>query len=260
MKLLTYNILDGGEGRIDPIAEVIRQSQADVVFVAEAADRKLFEKLADRLNYDAFYAHKPQRPEGSVGLLSRWAIREAINLGAIMPEMTRGVLQATVAEGHAELTLIGAHLNARPTFADEEIRIKEISALLKVTEKLRGRPHVIAGDMNATHPEQIIDISQLPEKHKKRVAEQGNVIPREAIRTILNAGYVDAHAMHRTPKDYDTSFTTTAPQMRLDYVFVSPELATQVKDCRVLKLPIGRYASDHYPVLADISTFNIRPQ
>lgn len=252
MRLLGYNILEGGEGRIDPIAEVIRQSQADVVVVCEAASRPLFEKLADRLGFDAFYAEKTQDPEHSVGLLSRWKIRSAINLGPSVPEMSRGLLQATVSNDGEELTLLGLHLHARPTLVDEAIRVKEVAALLKVAEKLKNTPHALVGDFNATHPNQALDYSKLAEKFKKRIAAQGNVIPREAIQKMLDAGYLDAHALHRAPEQFEKSMTTSAPELRVDYVFVSPELAPRVKDCRIMALPIGRYASDHYPVLAEI--------
>lgn len=252
MRFLSYNILEGGEGRIDPIAEVIRQSQADVVFVAEAASRALFEKLADRLGFDCFHAEKPEDPDQSVGLLSRWNIREAINQGAQNRELSRGALQATVNKGDAALTLIGVHLHARPTPEDEAIRVKEVAALLKIASQLKDTPHIIAGDFNATHPDQIIDVSKLPEKHKNRISHQNNIIPRDAIRAMLDAGYLDAHALNREPRDFDVSFTTSAPSMRLDYVFVSPEMKAQVANCTVIKNPIGRFASDHYPVLADL--------
>lgn len=253
MRLLSYNILDGGEGRIDPIAEVIRQSQADVVFIAEAASRLLFEKLADRLGFDAFYAEKPQNPENSVGLLSRWNIREAINLGSSATELSRGALQATVNKGDMEFTFLGVHLHARPTLADEEIRIKEVATLLKKAASLKGRAHAIVGDFNASHPDQIMDVSKLPAKHQKRVADQNGVIPREAISAVLSAGYLDSHAINRTPRDFQKSFTTSAPEMRLDYIFISPELKPRLKDCTIVQSAIGKYASDHYPVLAEFA-------
>ena len=52
MKIMAYNILEGGEGRIDPLAEVIRLADADVVMVAEAWDDGLFHRLADRVGMD----------------------------------------------------------------------------------------------------------------------------------------------------------------------------------------------------------------
>src|SRR4051812_4167255 len=75
LKVITYNILEGGTGRIDPLAEVIRLSGADIVVLEETWDEALFHKLADRLGMDRFLASNPRNPEGSVGLLTRWTIR-----------------------------------------------------------------------------------------------------------------------------------------------------------------------------------------
>jgi endonuclease/exonuclease/phosphatase family metal-dependent hydrolase len=38
----------------------------------------------------------------------------------------------------------------------------------------------------------------------------------------------------------------------VDYVFVSREWAGRVKGCEVLKPEMARFASDHYPVMAEI--------
>ena len=89
MRLMSYNILEGGKGRIDPIAEVIRQADPDVVVILEAWDRLALIKLADRLGMDYFHAQSPGNPEGHNALLSRWPIREAVNFGPLEPRLTR---------------------------------------------------------------------------------------------------------------------------------------------------------------------------
>jgi hypothetical protein len=82
MRLMTYNILESGEGRIDPLAEVVRLARAEVVVVQECWDRELFDKLADRLGMDRFQAEMPGNGQGAVGVMSKWKIREAVNWGA----------------------------------------------------------------------------------------------------------------------------------------------------------------------------------
>ena len=88
MKICTYNILEGGVGRIDPIAEVIRLAGADVV-IEEAWDEALFHKLADRLGMDRFLADNPRNPEGATGLLTLvQEIREAVNHAPVDKRLT----------------------------------------------------------------------------------------------------------------------------------------------------------------------------
>jgi hypothetical protein len=68
MRLMTYNIFNGGAGRVDPLAEVIRLAEADVVVVQEAIDETLLHQLADRLKMDRFLAANPRNPQGATAL------------------------------------------------------------------------------------------------------------------------------------------------------------------------------------------------
>ncbi|MCL2641267.1 MAG: endonuclease/exonuclease/phosphatase family protein [Phycisphaerales bacterium] len=190
MKIMTYNILEGGVGRIDPLAEVIRLANADVVVVQDACDEAAFHKLADRVKMDRFLA-------GAVGLLSRLEIREAAN---------HGVLRAIVRDRNkTELGVIGVHLPSK------------LSAIFEIARTFTRISHMLAGDFSASHPEQIV-----------------------------RNGY---HA----PESLEPSFPTSKPTLRADYIFVTPELAPAVKSCEVFKPEIGRFTSDHFPVIADLN-------
>ena len=57
MRIVSYNILDGGEGRADPLAEVIEAQRPDVVALVEATDLTVIERIARRLGFD--YVHAP---------------------------------------------------------------------------------------------------------------------------------------------------------------------------------------------------------
>ena len=45
MKLVSYNILDGGEGRADPLAEVIESQSPDIVVLIEADNPDVLERI-----------------------------------------------------------------------------------------------------------------------------------------------------------------------------------------------------------------------
>lgn len=246
---MTYNILEGGIGRIDPLAEVIRLSGADVVVVQEAWEDAAFHKLADRLGMDRFWAGNPRNQHGAVGLLSRWEIREAVNHAALDQRLTRGAFHAVVRRRSQpppsqkeELGVIGVHLHAKKTMADEQVRLSELPAVFEIAREFAGGgvgvSHVLAGDFNASHPGQRVNI--------------GWELPREVVRKVLERGYVDAHALHHAEEAFDVSFPTSKPVVRVDYVFVTPELAPRVKGCEVFKPEMGRFASDHFPVVAEL--------
>jgi exodeoxyribonuclease III len=252
MKLMSYNILEGGNGRIDPLAEVIRLANADVVALQETWDESLFHKLADRLGMDRFLAANPKNPEGSVGLLTRLKIRQAINHAPLDSRISKSAFSALIESKQGDIALIGLHLHHYETFADESVRVKELNAILEIARGMRVTPF-LAGDFNASHPDQQIDLAAARSKTRERVAAQGDQFPRDAISKVLAASYIDAHAMHHSPADFDTSFTTSKPAMRVDYIFAPQLLAQRINSCIVFKPEIGRYASDHYSVVAEIA-------
>ena len=249
---MTYNILESGEGRIDPLAEVIRQAGADTVVVQECADRALLAKLAGRVGMEFFQAENPRNKEAAVGLLTRERMVEAVNWSPLDGRITRAALHATLRVGGGEITVIGVHLHPRETMEDEKVRLGELAAVLEIAGRFSGRAHVVAGDFNASHPEQVIEVAKLRPASQKRIAGQGNVLPREVAGRMLAAGYVDAHAVGRKAGAFGASFTTAHPAMRVDYIFVPGEMAGKVRGCEVFAAPIGRFASDHYPVVAEI--------
>ena len=259
MKIMTYNILEGGTGRIDPLAEVIRLAGADVVVVEEAlgeGGEAGFHKLADRLGMDRFLA---QGKGGAVGILSRLEIREAVNHSALDGRLRRGAVSAIVSEKSGvrsqksvDHVVIGVHLSPGELVENEEKRLMELEGLFGIGEVYRGREHVVVGDFNASHPLQRIDVAKVRPKTRERVMKQDGVFPREVVRKMLERGYVDAHALHYTGEEFGCSFTTAYPAMRVDYVFVTAGLAPVVKGCEVFRPEMGRFASDHYPVVCEI--------
>lgn len=254
MKLMAYNILEGGLGRIDPLAEVIRQSDADIVVCPEATDGEQFAKLAARLNMDQFRAENPRNPEGAVGLLVRrpLVLREAVNHAPLDKRLTRAALRATIDVPGAStpLVVIGVHLHARETFADEAIRAAELPAVLDIAAPFAEAPHLLAGDFNAHHPDQPIDLATARKKTLERIKGQGNIIPRDIVREILARGYVDTHAATRPPADFGRTLTTAHPALRTDYIFAPRAFAHRVTSCEVMAHPLARFASDHFPVVA----------
>src|SRR3954467_4701123 len=86
MRIVSYNILDGGEGRADPLAEVIEAQRPDVVALVEATDLSVIERVARRLRFD--YVQAVGRDQASA-LLTRYTIRDSINHALLDDRLTK---------------------------------------------------------------------------------------------------------------------------------------------------------------------------
>ena len=93
MRIVSYNILDGGEGRADPLAEVIEAQRPDLVCLVEADVPEVVERIANRLKMDFIRAVGKKHASA---LLSRWPILESINHGQLQPNLRSSLLEATV--------------------------------------------------------------------------------------------------------------------------------------------------------------------
>jgi endonuclease/exonuclease/phosphatase family metal-dependent hydrolase len=81
LRVISYNILTGGVGRADPIAEVLLAQRADVIGLQEADDVAVLRRLSWRLSMDFVRA---EAADGSaVALFSRHAIADSVNLGLL---------------------------------------------------------------------------------------------------------------------------------------------------------------------------------
>jgi endonuclease/exonuclease/phosphatase family metal-dependent hydrolase len=252
LRIVSYNILDGGEGRADPIAEVIEAQRPDVVALAEATDLTVIERIANRLKMD--FVQAPGASQASA-LLSRFTIRDSINHGAVRSELTKSLLEATLVESSARQWVVGiVHLHAHAREADEVIRQREIQVVLEIFRRHRdaGTPHVLAGDFNANSPLQKIAIENCKESTRREYAQNGNVIPRRVIQQVLNAGYLDSldAAKPDIARTHGT-FSTQYPGQRVDYIFTHGA-AARVKDAWIEYDRLAKYASDHFPIGAQI--------
>src|SRR5215207_11652246 len=95
MRIVSYNILDGGEGRADPLAEVIEAQRPDVVALVEATDLTVIERIAKRLGFD--YVHAPGNTQASA-LLTRYTIRHSINHALLDQRMSKSFLEALLVD------------------------------------------------------------------------------------------------------------------------------------------------------------------
>ena len=252
MRLVSYNILDGGEGRADPLAEVIEAQRPDIVVLVEADVPAVVDRIAQRLKMD-FIRAEGRKHEAAI--LARGTILESVNHSLLRDEFADCVLEATVNAAGAEWTVAAVHLHARARLEDEAKREQEIGAILEIFDKHRreNRPHLLVGDFNANSPIQHVDPEKCKLRTREDIAANGGVLPRTAVQKLLSAGYVDTfHVVAGSAAAKTGSFTTQFPGQRVDYIFSFGIDSSRLKEARVEQDRLAQYASDHFPVVVQI--------
>ena len=223
MRLVTWNIWNGGEGRLDAIERVLREQDADVVALQEANDRAVVGTLGKRLGMNVVYGEA--NSAFALAWLSRLPVSRSENHR--LPVLEKTLLEIEVDGLH----LFATHLSAGRTKAHEPHRIAEAEAILEVA----GGGDVLVGDYNAVHPGDEIGTPP-PEEHLDHVS-------RRPIELVLEAGYADCYReLH--PDERGWTYLSWHPWARLDFVFAH-RLAPQ--SCAVVQTD----ASDHFAVVAE---------
>ena len=191
------------------------------------------ERIANRLKMD--FIHSPGT-KGSVALLSRFPIRESVNLGLLSQNKTRqniishSLLRAVLTlPDQSELPIGVVQLCQGSGAAQDAARLAEISVVLKSFEqdRIAGRRHILMGDFNV---------------------HAGGVI-----KALLDAGYQDTlAASNPTAAEKMGTYTTQNPSHRFDYIFSFGIEPAKITEARIEQDRLAKYASDHFPVFAEI--------
>jgi endonuclease/exonuclease/phosphatase family metal-dependent hydrolase len=254
MRVVAWNILDGGVGRADPIAEVLLAQRPDLVALVEADDQSVIDRLASRLRATAVRGQA--RKGTSAAILSRFDFVHTINHAALHEDGPRSCLEARLRDPDGrEWDVFAVHLSARATLDDEQRRLVELSRLLEITAPRRreNRPHLLLGDFNSNSPVQHFDPASAHPRTREAYQANGNVLPRMVVQRLLDEGYLDTlHAVLGDRARSLMSFTTLHPGQRLDYVFAWGMSPGHLHDAWIEHDSLARYASDHFPVGATL--------
>jgi endonuclease/exonuclease/phosphatase family metal-dependent hydrolase len=245
VKLLFLNVFEGcwEEERLARIAGYVREEYPDVLGLAELCGWK--NEGRARLVHFAAHCGLPhsalcESHRGfDVGLLARRPFgrvltsREGIANGLLLVELP-------LADGGEPLVVMVLHLSP---FGEEE-RCRELESLRPY---VLGRSRlVLMGDMNAQSPR---DLSGL--------GHGESLFPTEAIERLLSFGLVDTlecakergPAVPTFPTPFPTYLGPGIPPKRIDYIFVSADLAEHVSSAWIDASARTDHLSDHRPVL-----------
>ncbi len=244
IRLLTYNIREGGAGRERLIEAIVGRCAPDLVILQEAVTPAVVERIAKNLRYP----HWASRAGTSVAFLSRVPIESC---GWHHPWFgRRAFLELRLAGAYQELHVYGVHLSAIHSNWTEARRVREIRALLARLRETRDAFQVVTGDFNTLAPGESLPVHRLPPRLRALMWLGGGQIRWRTIRAMLEAGYKDGFRQsHETAPGH--TFPSWDPHIRLDYVFVSTTYVDRIAACDVITGdPMLPQASDHLPVLA----------
>ena len=248
-RIMTYNILDGGEGREEYLLEVLQAVRPDVAVLQEVFHERFLQNLAAALEMEFFFVSGGNR-QRRVAMLSRLPIIACQNHQRF--PLWRNVVEAEIEyQPNKRFWLFGIHPMANLSVIFELWRWWEAKRIIGRLTPHMTEPCLIAGDFNAIAPNDRVVINQMPPWLKLTILVQGKRVYRLSIRKYLAAGFTDCfRAMHAS----DDGFTLPPPQpnSRLDYILVNDALKSHLTDCWVVREPSAVLkASDHYPVVAE---------
>lgn len=236
---MTYNVHSciGTDAQLSPerIAEVIAQAEPDVVCLQELDSGRLRTQrhnqaqiIAGRLGMEFHFFAAIRLAEEHYGdaILSRNPLR--VERAALLPwprELLafepRGALWVSLSCAGTEWQIINTHFGLGR--AERRLQAAALASAEWIGAAAERPPLVICGDFN----------SRPSSKVHRILAEQ-----------VVDAQHLAGGARHRT-------FSTRLPLVCLDYVFVTPQV--RVRELRAIKTPLARVASDHFPLVAELS-------
>jgi exodeoxyribonuclease III len=245
MRILSYNILAGGEERLPHLARVIENQRPDAVALLEARSRAHIEELAQQLQMELIFGEANNGLD-HVAWLSRLPVIRAENHR--LPIFAKTLLELDLSWEGTPLALFATHLKAGRDRQKEQHRVAEIQAALTILQARGNQPHLLVGDLNALHPtDQPNTAMYLATEPWEQGDDLHDAYMRQAISLLLAAGYVDCYReLHPTAPGYTYKLPT--PALRLDYIFAVPSLIKRLSTCDIVTDADAEGASDHFPI------------
>ncbi len=250
IKVLTYNVLDGGHGREPLIQSVIEHARPDLVVLQEVYEARFVRDLGQALQMIPFFGEG--RKQRHVAMLSRLPVVSRQSYYPF-PPIWRNFVEAVVEyQPGKQLAIFGVHPIAGLEFMYEWWRWLEARRVLSYSQRFTSGPCIIAGDFNAAAPHDPVEVRLMPKWLQAVILLQGGRIYRWSVNAFLKAGFTDCfRTLHPADKGY--TYSTAAPDGRLDYILVNQELKPALRKCEVVLEPEQVHtASDHYPVMAEL--------
>lgn len=259
MKLMTYNIYHGAVKTRPKVVAIVKGEDPDFLTINEANNfvddnGKILKQFAQDAGFPYFEISFWQSVMGkNTASFSKQPFKEI----RIIEPLNRTYIMAVVETFLGEIAIASVHLS----HISEDERLQEIEAILDAQKQYQYR--TIMGDLNSLarsdkYRPEIVDIFNKDQLAKFTSADKS--LHYEVVDKILAADYFDAAV--QLGKNQESTVPTPANEdlahasvpMRLDYIFLSNSLLPHLKNYSVLKNQLTDEASDHYPVVVELST------
>ena len=250
MRVMTWNILFGGEERFERIVDRVEAARPDILVLQECLgweDRQRLGRIAAALGIPDDPRHVVlgiARPRGSgkryhVALVSRPPVDRVV-----MHNDPRALGHCLLEAAVGDLTLFGAHFDSH----SEDLRLAEVRYLRPLFD--RSKKALLLGDLNS-----LSRRDPYPTDFASRVAAAGTDKyghpPRFDVTPELEAmGWIDLLHHRGAPARWVTAIRDRGGvriDYRTDYVFGSPGMAERLVSLEIVD---AAGASDHDAVLA----------
>ncbi|SCG65964.1 exodeoxyribonuclease-3 [Micromonospora echinaurantiaca] len=258
LRVLTWNIRTGGRDRGGPdrqdrLLTVLTGQRPDVLALQELRgfDAGALAGLAARLGMRGHLARSCFGQPVAVLVRPPWRV---VGAGPLRRPFHHAAQRVVLATGAGPLTVLSTHLD--PYSGTR--RLVEAGWVATALRRAPGELALLAGDLNTLDPvtDHTDRISRLAPPYRRRhLRRDGRTVDSRAVARLLEAGLVDLYPVG-TPDEGLTVPTRHGggefAGMRLDYLLGTPALAARVRSCRVIRGGATEYASDHYPVVAEL--------
>ncbi len=266
LKVISYNIWNGFDWgkdleRKEKMVQWVKTQKPDILALQELCGYTHEQLLEDAKKWGHNYAEILKTSGYPVGITSKYPIEVKER---ILENMHHGALHCKV----ADIDVMVIHFSPsdyKKRQVESKIIREKLSALDENQEK-----YIVLGDFNSLSPfDGDIYKAKLLNAERESDASNGknrNLIDGEleygVIGSLLGYPLIDISQRFTSGWDERISFPTQVfeeekgegrsdKSVRIDYILVSPYLASQCVNAKILNQEDTYYLSDHYPVMAE---------
>lgn len=236
MKLLSWNILQGGGRRADDIVKTIASHAPDIVTLQEFRRGSAQEKIISGLKEAGLkFIHIPETKgtENTILVASKYGFDAGPFLA--QPNNPLHMVEAYFSAESLgfELSLICVH------FPQKKAQIPLFEAIAKDSESLLKMNAIIIGDMNCGIP--LID------------SDSKSFYASRYFQDLLRAGWVDSwRSRHENIREFTWTSNRTDNRFRYDHILASPQMDARFDKVFYNHTPRDKKYSDHSLLIAQI--------
>ncbi len=256
VKLMTYNMLHAPGDRLGALVEVVGAEAPDLLAAQEVNTYGGMMELSRELGMLPVWGPANAAEDTRDGaplyehlvLFTRWEPRLVRVHRGDRRAMFRPVLEVRLdIPGAGALNVFTVHFRAVPNPDEPYLKYRELGAFLAALSGAEERV-VAMGDFNALPPGEEGGVAAGPE----RPADHRDAVAGGVVGAIVASGYLDSY---RLANPYDGTPAGTLlqrPGARVDYIFVSSDLAETVGHSSIVDTEAVARASDHRPVVTGL--------